>query len=637
MKTILSVILFLLSVTISNSNDNYKNIFSFGVSAGTLFNYHNADFNSFPGIYNCGTYENNSNFRFLGNIVLNYRLLNNIELFTGLVLADRSVDLSYDELLRIYDSFEDKLIDVTNRYNLDATLNNIEISFGLKYLIANNFIDGPLKLISATKIYIPIQSKYIQTKKAVSPSGHVLDINGQQVLEYQMATGTIENRYSPGIGFLIGFQNYLTIGEDKYFTQELSLDYCFTDIVQNTNWQHYSINLLLGFNFEFHRNDEEIQSTDITQTKAPVLDSATIIPVFRDTLNPKIMLEKIYTDFHIEQGYKLLCNSPKISSIFFDTNSSKIPDKYLNFDTTLTPYDDPVNLHHNILYDMLEILNRKPEAKIYISAISSGDENNRMKLTSERINSVKTFLINNGIDSDRIKQKKSITRSNEAYSSGFEENQRVDIDIDGVLLTNFVSKNYEDNVVGYSKIELDTNDIIFPKKIKVVDNYKSFSTLNADLYSKYIIPSEEYNDTLKYSIDYLHSIKIDTSIVLNKENMSIKYKDLQVDQFLAVLTFDYNSDLLSNDSKATLEEMVSFLPENINIIISGSADSSGSDMRNQELTYRRAKNAKSFIQNRAKNKAIHIVVTEDTFRYSNSSPVGRFLNRSIRLKLQKED
>ncbi len=629
--------LFLLSVTISNSNDNNKNIFSLGLSAGTLCNYHNADFNSFPGIYNCGTYENSSNFRFLGNIDLNYRLLNNFELFTALILADRSVNLSYDELLRTYDSFEDKLIDVTNRYNLDAKLNNIEISFGFKYLIANNFIDGPLKLISAAYFYFPINSEYTQTKEAVSPSGHVLDINGQQVLEYQMATGTIENRYSPGIGFIVGLQNYLTIGDNKYFTQELSFDYCFTDIVQNTEWQHYSINLLLGFNFEFLRSEEEIQSIDITQTKAPVLDSATIIPIFRDSLNPTIKFKKIYTDFHIEQGYKLLCNSPKISSIFFETNSSIIPDKYLNLDTTLTPYDNPVDLHHNILYDVIEILNSDPKAKIALSAISSGDENNDMLLIYNRIKSVKTFFINNGIDPDRIKLHNSIIKSNEAYSSGFEENQRVDIDIDGVLLTNFVSKNYEDNVVGYSKIELDTNDIMFPKKIKVLDLYKSFCISNEELYSKYIIPSEEYNDTLKYSIDYLHSIKIDTSIVLRKNNMPIKYKDIQVDQFLAVLTFEYNSELLSNDSKATLEEMVDFLPENITIIISGSADSSGSDKRNMELTSRRAENAKSFIQNIAKNKKINILVTEDTYRYLNSSPIGRFLNRSIRIKLKKED
>jgi outer membrane protein OmpA-like peptidoglycan-associated protein len=112
--------------------------------------------------------------------------------------------------------------------------------------------------------------------------------------------------------------------------------------------------------------------------------------------------------------------------------------------------------------------------------------------------------------------------------------------------------------------------------------------------------------------------------------------DLRTDNFLAVLTFDYNSAELSNIAKQTLRELVRFLPENMSILISGSTDSTGTESRNAVLTKMRASNAKKYMESISYPKILKFEETVDSTRFSNSSPVGRFLNRSIRIRLKKD-
>ncbi len=638
LKVYIFLLTLLFNVTLSNSSEIYKNIFSIDLGLGTAYNIHKADFNAFKGMYNCCNFGDASHFGILGGIDLNYNLANSLEVFVGIDYADRSATLSYDEVLSIYNETTKLITQVTNRYNLEANLKNIEIELGFKYILVQDFISGPLKLISAGKLFFPLTSDFIQMKEAVSPEGHVLNINGENVLEYEMASGNISDRYSPGLGFNVGIQNHLISGEKTSFTQSISFDYCFSNIVDNVDWKHYSINLLLGFNFDVYGEinssmDENIQT--LAEEKAPVKDSATIIPVIRDTINPKLNFAKIISDFHIEKGYELLCSSPKITCIFFDKDSNKIPDSYLQYDKSISQFSNPIKLHNNILYDILAILESNRNATITLAALNSGDE--EVTLVDNRIEEVKNFFLKNGIDGKRIRKTESINKSNEKFETGYSENRRVDINLEEVLLTDFVSKNMFDNVVGYSKIELDTLDILFPKRLKIEDKYEKYITMKSDMLHSYKIPSAEYDESLHYKVTYMDTLEADTTFKFPKARMRIEQHELKTDNFMAVLTFDYNSDQLSDISKQTLLELLQFLPEGVTIMISGSADISGTKDRNEELTQRRANNAKSFLEKNSNGKVFKFIETIDSERYSNATPVGRFLNRSIRIKIKKED
>ncbi len=637
---VFTILLFtLLSVTISKSTENYKNIFNIDTKLGAGLNFHNADFNAFTGMYNCCNFENGSKFGFIGGLDLNYSIGNDIEMFLGAYYAARSVTLSYDEILNIYNDQTGIVTKATNRYNLVATLDNMEFAFGFKYILSKDLIAGPFKLIGAGKLFFPLKSNFEQVKEAVSPEGHVINVNGQNLLEYKMAEGSIPDRYNPGVGFNVGFQNQLESGENSYFTQTLSLDYCFTDIVENTDWMHYSINLLLGFNFDIYSKSiipENIEIHSESLEKSPVRDSATIVPVIKENISPRIRIDRVIKDFHIEKGYELLCTSPKISSVFFDHNSFLIPSNYMSPNTDLTEYSDPIELHGNILYEILDVLKSHPEAKISVNAINSDDETID-GIENKRIESIVNFFLSQGIERNRIKKHDYIKKSNEKFETGFAENRRVDILLDGVLLTDFVSKNLMNDIIGYSKIVLDTNDILYPKKIKINDKYKKYQTLQSDMLFSYKIPVDSYDDELSYSATYLDTFMHDTTFRYSKSSMNVIYDEFKVDNFVAVLTFEYNSDILSDISKQTLKELVDFLPEGITLLISGSADISGTQDRNAELTQRRAKNAKRYLESLTPEKSFKFQETIDNERYSNASAVGRFLNRSIRIRIKKED
>lgn len=633
----------LLSVTLSNSTEIYKNILSLDAYVGTNLNIHAADFNAFNGMYNCGTFEDSYKFGFFGGIDLNYNISNDIELFTGVDVNDRSVLLSYDEVLNIYDEETGSVTAATNRYDLDASLLNCEVEFGVKYTLSNKLITGPFKFLSSAKLFFPLSSEFTQIKKAVAPEGHVLEIDGQTLIEYEMSSGGISDRYNPGLGINIGFQNCLNAGDFTYFTQTLSFDYCFSDIVTNIDWKHYSVNLALGFNFDIYGKNyifPELIDELAEMEKAPVRDSATIIPVIVDSseksINPEIRITNIICDFHIEKGYELLCNSPKVTSVFFDKNSNQIPAHYLNYDNSLSQYDNPIDLHSNILFDILAILESNKNASLTLAAIQSSDESEN-QLTQKRLNSVLKFFKGRGIADSRIRTSNKIKESNEKFQTGYAENRRVDMNVEGVLLTDFVSKNLIDDVVGYTKILLDTNDIVFPNKIQIVDKYDKYLTMKSNRLFSYRIPTSEFDEVLSYQTKYLNKTYHDTTFKCYKSRMKTKDDALKLDNFLAVLTFEYNSDQLSEVSKQTLREMIDFLPEGVTIMISGSADISGTHDRNLELTNRRASNAINFLKKYFNHKSFSIVEEIDKNRYSNKTPVGRFLNRSIRIKIKKED
>jgi outer membrane protein OmpA-like peptidoglycan-associated protein len=394
---------------------------------------------------------------------------------------------------------------------------------------------------------------------------------------------------------------------------------------------------MLGYEFDlFSRQEAQPQQIIQELQKSPVKDSATFVPVFEENLKTKIGFDKILHDFSIEKGNELICSSPKVTSVFFDKNSNEIPYSYLAKDNSLDSYSEPIPLHCNILFDILDILSSNSKTSIDIIAYSSTDESDTTTLKKKRLDAITHFFEKNGIDNNRISVSKKQIFSNETYDTGKEENRRVDIIIKGDILTNFVSDFYLNNVKGYTKIIPDTGNILFPSRIKVEDKYQQYRISSKDMLFTYVIPSDIYDEYFTYEIKYLDDTKSDTTFSIKKESMKVNMFDLRTDNFLAVLTFDYNSAELSNIAKQTLRELVRFLPENMSILISGSTDSTGTESRNAVLTKMRASNAKKYMESISYPKILKFEETVDSTRFSNSSPVGRFLNRSIRIRLKKD-
>jgi len=107
---------------------------------------------------------------------------------------------------------------------------------------------------------------------------------------------------------------------------------------------------------------------------------------------------------------------------------------------------------------------------------------------------------------------------------------------------------------------------------------------------------------------------------------------LNLNNFLAILRFDYNSSMLSDENKELLRQMLEKLPEGVTIQILGSADELGTAQRNAILARERAENTMNYIKSISKKK-INIEIGTSNEKFPEDTPQGRFLNRSIRIKI----
>jgi len=79
-----------------------------------------------------------------------------------------------------------------------------------------------------------------------------------------------------------------------------------------------------------------------------------------------------------------------------------------------------------------------------------------------------------------------------------------------------------------------------------------------------------------------------------------------------------------------IDQLIEFLKDGDRIIIQGSADALGQELRNKELTYQRAKNAMDYIKEHT-SKNIKIEISDNYEKFSEETSEGRFLNRAIKI------
>ena len=135
---------------------------------------------------------------------------------------------------------------------------------------------------------------------------------------------------------------------------------------------------------------------------------------------------------------------------------------------------------------------------------------------------------------------------------------------------------------------------------------------------------------LRYETDFSPMISKEKSINHNDTIMI----DLIVENFNAVLRFDYNSSKLSEDNRGLLRDLIAVLPVGITIIVAGSADALGPDERNVVLTKERADVTIAYL-NKISGGKYNIEKSYEFGKFPEDTQQGRFLDRSIRIRLRR--
>ena len=592
-----------------------------------LLNY-DANFIKFEGIENCGCYETGSGNSLKARIFAEYRLLDflNIGFHAGYQTKDgllANPDTAYARNLNTGDV---ELVQ-TNR-QLDVKFNAFDIGLDFNILIDEEVFNGPLYLTLSPSFHLQQSGNYIQTEVIDQPSGAAFKVDDKVFFERVNAAGDFTTLNTNVLNLSASLYNNMKIAHNLYFVQRLGVSNDMDMLLTDADISTFNIFASLGIKLAFDLPKEYIAPIPPKLPIQPLPIDPEPIPIL--TLESNFDYEKSY----IEVGEKLVATPPIVLAIFFDKNSSEIRSTYNENNTSKNPIED----HNNIFDKIVEILNKYPEAKLVIQGSTSGqDENNNLNLAKNRVINAKAVFISKGITANRITTNYSITPkivTNIQYEQGLAENRRVEIDLVNANSVEFVKKTDYKKLFGF---------IDFTTEFENISGNVTFK--NNMMHSAQDVKSGQINTQFDRNLitnkgDFRIESELRSSELTEKdtenveiEKISVKNVELKTDEFEALLMFDFASSNLTDETKILLRQLVELLPEGKTIVIIGNTDDIGLEEANKKIASERATNAINFIKSNT-SKIFYFEESTNTDKYDETTPQGRYLNRSIIIRIK---
>ncbi|MCX7737720.1 MAG: OmpA family protein [Candidatus Kapabacteria bacterium] len=648
------LIFFIFSLAYSDDlNNQNQEILFITPKVGILSNLHFSNFSSFQGSIDCDIFKNGLGTGFLASLGIEYKVNRDIGYGLNFQLLDKSAKLTVNSGFPSRNPNTGEVIYVETENSLTANPLFIDLKPYLCYTLTDNLISGPLISYFSVFVGLPVSSKFKQSEQIISPDYAVFITNNKRTRERLLIEGQIEKIAKLEYGFSFGFQNSLKVGKNTYLTQEIFFDVALNNLSTDVNWKVFSIGLALGLKIPFFTKQYKIDTIPKVEPDVKL--------IAKEEKTPKLPYNEPYVGIEIDSvtgeiqyGSELLASLPIVNSVFFKRNSFEIEDFYI-INKTKNPNEykkmvlpslfkgDVIEIQSYNILRIVSILNKNPNSTITIEGYTSGPkfETEGLSLAQKRAESVKKAFINWGIPESRITTSASIRPpipSNQDFSEGIDENQRADIILKNAPLQEYVAFQRFTQFIGNAFIKVDYENIDLNKPIYVTNNF-SDSVLDIKNKGEFIIPLKKRLEPNE-NINFLSfTINYDTlKMMKNKLIDYLKYPkreiELILNNFEAILRFDYDKSNLSEDNKNLLKQLCNILPDGCTIQLIGSTDALGTENRNIKLADERAKNAELFIKSIAKNK-FKIEIMKKINKFPESTPFGRFLNRSIRIKVKK--
>lgn len=641
-------ILFFYSNSISISQDIFgfrTETYAFHPKIGYLYNIHIADFEPLIEGYKCGSF--NSGFGFGNSLFLFVEkpISELTHLSVGLGYSDRSADLINQYAYSWYNNEIMEVVDVTADYVYSTKITYIEIHTEIRTVLLQRLINAPLRVMGAIRLLIPSKSfEYNYYKEIVSPKDAVfIDNDNSRVQKIVLQNGNLARQIGMGYGLSLGLENMLKLSNNVLFTQQLVFDYNLTHFTEDKFWYGMGVRFEVGFRLGFSKSTSYIKPSVEEQRiyEDPTLKQPPIVE--RKIPTAKIIAVE-YDDLNVKYGEELLATLPVVNSIFFDTDSINIPDRYIvdyNNNIKIPRFSgDAIKKHYFILPEIKSILDDNPNALIRVIGYKSLNENTALPF--KRADNTSIALINMGIDKDRIiidAQDRPLIPSNENFAKGILENQRVDLILENAYYQEYVSFRKFRELNGKIKVNINFENIDKRNQIILTANFtdkkiicKEPGVYTFDL-NKRINDSQmtfDYKIFLQYGDD-----KLEESRTINIDTLPHRLVDLELSNFEAILRFDYNSDILIPENKELLRQLINILPQGTKINIFGTADKLGTTQRNSILSESRSMNTENYIRSINKKMFILEQHSDRIGKFDETTQQGRFLNRSITVTLEK--
>ncbi|MBM2815842.1 MAG: OmpA/MotB domain protein [Ignavibacteria bacterium] len=546
-------------------------------------------------------------------------------------------------------------------------------TFGGEILLGINPIAG-LKFQFGARAGYMLKTTFSQKEEiTLPPNGALyLDSLGKYFNRYTGEITSAANALFSAIGglsydFSLNNKKTLTISPFAYYQFGLN------NISEGLDWKVNS--LFAGLALKYHIIDFPMPPPQPKPMEPPAPPPPPAEPPPQPPVKPKPELEASVQAVGIDDTGLEVLNiqifeleeflssrvQPLLSYVFFDDNSSVIPDRYSaltsegtnNFSmNTLLKLDD-IETYHHLLNIVGWRLREIPDSKITLIGCNSNSDNEKdnKTLSLKRAISCADYLTNIWkiplnritISSRNLPEKPS----NPKTPDGIEENRRTEIvsDEERILdpvITYDTLRNANPPVVRF-KIKTKSTAGVKNWNLQISANgklAKSFDGIGSPpeyldwQMNKELSKSPELWNKIEYKLEVVDNEAMNTqtgNAILPVKAVSIKKKrdekttDKSIDKFNLIL-FDFNSAELNKANKKIAGMIKARIKPTSDVSIYGYTDRTGTGARNKQLAEDRSRATAKAIE-RIDSKIFS--VGSDKLIYDNKLPEGRFYCRTV--------
>ncbi len=640
----------------------------YGIYGNIGLNMHSADFRAFPGVPNCCPKFQSGN-----GIGLSFGVL------YDLPISGRQWFLS---LRAGYENYSAKLttrepelfaggIPGEFEHRVTTGLASIGAESWLGYELFRNF-----NLSVGMRAGYVVQRDYSQIEVIVEPTDIGVFPNGKS--SRNDTSGILPNASSLATNLLFGISYNLPVNSSGtlFLVPEFQYSYGLLPIISGYDWQASGVHFGIALKYS-PKYITEVPPTVVTPEEpkmvVPVVAEKKIdLPILetkKTQLSASITAVGVSSE-DIEQPLRRIkieefastALHPLLQYVFFDENSAEIPEKYSRIapeNTNKFSLLDYLGANSmEVYYGLLNIVGYRmriaPHSTVTLTGCNSneGSEKNNKALSRMRAESIKKYLIEVwGIAPKRLKIKQRnlpSKPSNSSIHTGRDENRRVEISSDeGEIITAIVlgdtlrtitppiirfhpTVNAESGLAEWS--------VATSQSQKVSMKYEGKSILENSIDWKITkeIGTKKIADTIEYSFSVRDSVGQDTMLYgqVPVEQVTIQKKreenrtDKKIDRYNLIL-FDFNKAVIDKRNISILSFVKKRIASDSKVSIVGFTDQTGDNEYNVRLAQMRAAAAA-----RALGLKANIVPRKSEQYFSNSTPEGRFYNRTVEIQVE---
>lgn len=625
----------LLSIDVMAQAPEMRETFAIFARGGAGFSSYGSGFGIFRGPAECAPSNSGNASGFVGLAGIELPLSSGLFVGLGAGLTSMSGSSDVNSTFNSRDTSTGALTPVTLRTALETKMQYLAIQPELHLTLVPKALGGPLRLGVTGQVLLPMTTTFSQTESIVSPENAAFIAGGRRTQSRTIAAGditTAQTLFSVGAAV----ENLIALSKSLYFTQQVGADVFLNKAVTDADWSVFTFRAELGLRYAFHQSPPQVAPPP------PIPEKPREQPVVARELAPLLAITIKNVEAKGREGRELIASPSTVNAVFFGQNSAEIPAKYSREPLRETVVD-PLKFHRHILPFLAKIMADNPQGTIEVQGATSGDDELAgLELAKQRAASVRQALIELGVPAARVTTTAALfplVKSSQDAAEGREENRRADIIVRNAPLQEYVSRQNYAELSGEAKIEIRADDL----------GADSIITITSDCFAAPL--------TVYHTGTYTAALRCRSagnaayySLQVEAKNKSLSAQDfslvplagiqkngeeVQIANFDAILRFDYNSDELSFENKELLRQMIDKLPDGSVITIYGSADALGTQQRNAQLEKNRAAVTEQFIRSISGSK-FAIRTAQQTEKFPENTPEGRFLNRNMRIRLGKE-